>query len=58
METTEVERFTLRVPANLQIELKIMAARARRSLNNQIVAMLEEAVSHHISGKQKDEAAV
>lgn len=45
MNNEELERFTLRAPAELCIELKVLAARARRSLNAQIVKMLEDALA-------------
>lgn len=45
MEKGELSRFTLRVPVGLLVELKVLAARSRRSLNNQLVAMLETAVT-------------
>ncbi|MDW9444811.1 Arc family DNA-binding protein [Sinorhizobium meliloti] len=45
MNNEELERFTLRAPVGLCIELKVMAARARRSFNAQIVKMLEEALA-------------
>lgn len=45
MNSHDMERITLRAPADLLVELRIMAARARRSLNAQIVCLLEEASS-------------
>ena len=44
MDKEEVDRFTLRCPVDLLIELKVMAARSRRSLNSQVIALLENAV--------------
>ncbi|TQN59585.1 Arc family DNA-binding protein [Agrobacterium tumefaciens] len=44
MEKEEMDRFTLRCPVDLLIELKVMAARSRRSLNSQVIALLDEAV--------------
>lgn len=44
MDKEEIDRFTLRCPVGLMIELRVMAARSRRSLNNQVVALLEAAV--------------
>ncbi|MUZ63472.1 hypothetical protein [Agrobacterium vitis] len=55
MEKEEIDRFTLRCPVDLLIELKVMAARSRRSLNNQVVAMLENAV-RNAEGEKKAEA--
>jgi hypothetical protein len=45
MRKEEMERFTLRAPVELCVELRVMAATARRSLNGQIVKMLEEQLS-------------
>ena len=44
----DVERITLRIPANIVVELKVMAARSRRSLNAQIVSILEKEVSEQL----------
>lgn len=53
MNKDELERITLRAPADLLIEVRIMAARARRSLNSQIVSLLEEAT---VNQNEKAEA--
>lgn len=45
MNSHDMERITLRAPAELLVELRIMAARARRSLNAQIVCILEDVSS-------------
>lgn len=45
MRNEDLERFTLRAPPELITEIKVKAANARRSLNSQIVTMLERAVS-------------
>lgn len=44
MVKDEIDRYTVRFPADLMIEIRVMAARSRRSVNGQIVAMLENAV--------------
>lgn len=46
METEDLDRFTMRVPANIMIEIRVMAARSRRSINSQVVAMLESAIAN------------
>lgn len=45
VKNADWDRFTLRIPPYLHIELKVMAARSRRSLNSQVVAILEKAVT-------------
>ncbi len=51
----EFDRFTLRVPSELNIELRVMAARNRRSLNAQIITLLEKSVHDALSAKEKGE---
>lgn len=56
MDKEEIDRFTLRVPTELLIELKVMAARSRRSLNAQVVSLLEKCVNDALSANEKSEA--
>lgn len=55
MVEEEFDRFTLRIPSELCIELKIMAARSRRSLNAQVVTLLEKCVNDALSANEKSE---
>lgn len=45
IDDEEIDRVTLRIPSAVFVELKVMAARGRRSLNAQIVSILEKEVS-------------
>ncbi|MGX5708274.1 toxin-antitoxin system HicB family antitoxin [Brucella lupini] len=55
MGKDETDRFTLRIPSELHIELKVMAARSRRSLNAQVVSLLEKCVNDALSINEKSE---
>lgn len=44
MDRDNLDRITFRCPADLMVELRVMAARSRRSVNNQLISMLEDAV--------------
>lgn len=55
MVKEEFDRFTLRLPVELHIELKVMAARSRRSLNAQVVSLLEKCVHDALSANEKSE---
>ncbi len=56
MEKEQIDRFTLRLPSELLIELKVMAARSRRSLNAQVVSLLEKSINDALSTNEKSEA--
>ncbi len=44
MPSDDLQRVTLRIPVELQVELKVQAARARRSFNSHMISILEGAV--------------
>jgi len=48
-EKTEEKNVTFRIPVALKRDLETISARERRSLNSQVVFILEEAVSRQES---------